>query len=136
MNTGDLIKLLQEADPSGELPITVHGNDVWFVEVEPGYYDGPYEQLVRDETKEGYNIIGAQYRQDGEKLRIHLYGIEDLLLDWMNRGDEPPIEIVGDDHGTLKETVERWKRKALAYIKEANEWHAELERKRKEEEEK
>lgn len=88
MKTKELIRQLQEADPTGELQCVVGGTDIHFVDAEPGYYDGPYEVLLRDETVAHFNIIGARLTTEGEKVRIRTLSIEDLIWD----NPELPVE--------------------------------------------
>lgn len=82
MKTKELIRLLQEEDPSGELECNVDGKDIYFVEKLPGYYDGAYKVLIRDETKKNqYNIDGISIRRDGFKIRLNTMGYDEVLLD-------------------------------------------------------
>jgi uncharacterized protein YjgD (DUF1641 family) len=85
-----LIELLQKEDPSGELDVTVENEDIFSIDVLEGYWDGCYEILERDETKQCYNVTGAQYRSDGTKLRIRTLGIYDALLNNPNL----PVKVV------------------------------------------
>lgn len=62
MTTGQLIKLLQEADPSGEAHMRMEGGIPWFVECKPGYYDGAYSYI--DENK---NFV---YSTEGWKVDV------------------------------------------------------------------
>jgi GrpB-like predicted nucleotidyltransferase (UPF0157 family) len=82
MKTKELIKLLQEEDPSGELECNVDGKDIYFVEKIPGYYDGAYKVLIRDDSKKNqYNINGISIRRDGWKVVLKTMGYDDVLLD-------------------------------------------------------
>ena len=45
MTTSQFIKMLQEADPSGEAHIRMDGGIPLFAELKPGYWDGPYEYI-------------------------------------------------------------------------------------------
>lgn len=49
MKTKDLIKLLQEADPSGECHVRISKKPVCYVDHKPGYWDGPYNYLEKGE---------------------------------------------------------------------------------------
>jgi hypothetical protein len=82
MKTKDLIKALQEADPTGELPVCVGNIDVYFCDVLPAYYDGYLEQLIIDEAKKPYfSIVGAKVIGTGKKVCLHPYSVEDGILD-------------------------------------------------------
>jgi hypothetical protein len=92
MTTGQLIKALQAEDPSGQLPISVDGGDVYFVERQGAYYDGNLQQLVIDETKKPYySVVGARVTGRGDKVRLHVMGVEDVLLN----DPEVPVDIDG-----------------------------------------
>jgi len=45
MKTSEFIKMLQEADPSGEAHIRMEGGIPRFAELKEGYWDGPYSYL-------------------------------------------------------------------------------------------
>lgn len=82
MKTHQLTFLLNQADPSGELEVTVMGADVYFVSNDPAHHDGPYQRLRRDPVKApSYNVCGADYVGAGSKITIHPYSISDMLLD-------------------------------------------------------
>ena len=79
MKTKELIRQLQENDPSGENEVNIDGVDIWYVDSLPGYYDGPYQVLDRDETCQYYNIIGAKYKKSGRKVIIKTLSILEAL---------------------------------------------------------
>ncbi len=81
MKTKELIRQLQEADPEGDLEVSVGNVDIYFVEKLPTYYDGRQQVLIRDETKTGYNIVGAKVRSSGSKVKIHCVSISDAIWD-------------------------------------------------------
>lgn len=83
MKTAELIRQLQEADPSGELEVTVGKQDIFFLQVMPGYYDGCHQVLKRDPELEGkcYNIIGADIRSGGQHVCIETHSIRDAMAD-------------------------------------------------------
>lgn len=61
MKTKDLIKMLQEEDPSGEGHVRMgDGGVTWYAEGKPGYYDGSYQYLDEDgnfvTSTQGYKI--------------------------------------------------------------------------------
>lgn len=78
MKTKEVIKQLQELDPSGEEEVVVWGTDILFIERLPAYYDGFPEILIRDEK--GYTT-GAKIKYGGDKIKIHTASIEDELFD-------------------------------------------------------
>ena len=115
MKTKKLIELLQQEDPSGGLEVSIGGEDIFFVEALPGYWDGVYQVLVRDWRCEYYSVIGAEYRSDGTKLNIHTLSIKDALL------DDPDLTIKVIDtfcEPRMQKTVDRWRAEALEILKE------------------
>lgn len=82
MKTRELIKVLQEVDPEGESEVIVNGDPIYFAENLPGYYDGWYSVLIQDHSKDPYyNITGIRQTRAGDKVRLHLMSMEDVLLD-------------------------------------------------------
>lgn len=84
MKTKELIKLLQEEDPNGELDVVIGNAPVILVEKLPAFYDGKLERFddaVPFPTK-------ARYVNDGHKISLRSYSIEDAL--W----DNPDLEVV------------------------------------------
>lgn len=91
MKTKELIRLLQEADPSGEEEVCVGNVDIHFVEKLPAYYDGALQVLERDESKSPYyNIVGGKYVRSGHKVKIHTLSISDALY---NAGNSMKFEV-------------------------------------------
>lgn len=80
MKTRDLIKALQEEDPSGEIECCVGNEDIHFIEEVPAFYDGPLQVLIRDPNNKFYNIIGAKLVSSGKKIQIHYLSLEDAIL--------------------------------------------------------
>jgi hypothetical protein len=91
MKTKELIRQLKEADPSGKLECVVGNVDIHYVDTEPGYYDGWYEVLIRDEREDCYNIIGARVTRKKDKVQIHTLPIEWALM------NDPEMHIYIDD---------------------------------------
>lgn len=79
MKTKDLIKLLQEEDPSGELECSVWGYDVYSVEMLPAYWDGNLQVIERDERG---RVVGGKITDQGNKVVIKYMTLCDLLLDY------------------------------------------------------
>jgi len=68
MKVKDLIKQLQELDPTGEIEVCVGNNDIIDISLFPAYYDGYLQVLKKSYSKECYNIIGLEFRANGQKL--------------------------------------------------------------------
>lgn len=94
MKTSDLIRMLRDADPSGELEVTIGKVDIWFAQVMPCYYDGHVEILKRDPNVECYDIVGAEIRGKGSHVLIETHSIEDML-----NGD-PELPVTFDSEAT------------------------------------
>ncbi len=89
MKTKELIRQLKEADPSGELECVVGNVAIIDVGTEPGYYDGWYEVLIRDD--EGC-VKAARVTKKRDKVSIFTHPIEWVLL------DNPEMPIYIDDN--------------------------------------
>lgn len=95
MKTKELIRRLQEEDPSGEAEVVVGGEDIYFVEAMPAYYDGRPTLLVHDEAlrDKAWSIVGLHVPAGGvKKLRIVTVSAEDVFLS----NPEAPVTY-GDD---------------------------------------
>ena len=71
MTTSQFIKMLQEADPSGEAHIRMEGGIPLFAELKPGYWDGPYEYIDEDD-----NYVTSTEK---DKIDIHCLSIWDFI---------------------------------------------------------
>ena len=79
MKTSQLVKLLQEADPTGDLEVYGAGGAIYDVERLPGYYDGSYSYIETEqdgETLKNYVISKAN-----QKVYIDSMSAETWLLD-------------------------------------------------------
>lgn len=83
MKTRELIEALQREDPSGEAEVIAGNTPIYFAEGQPAYYDGPLQMLIHDEEKKGkqWSIIGYKVTQRGQKVRLHLMNLEDVICD-------------------------------------------------------
>jgi len=83
MTTDELIEMLKREDPTGQLPVVVGSEDIYFVERQPGYYDGCYQQLIHDPEKRGkqYSITGVKITTKGYKVKLVTCNLDDVLLD-------------------------------------------------------
>ena len=71
MKTKEFIKMLQEADPSGESHIRMSGGIPVFAELKAGYWDGPYSYI----DEEGNYV----YSTKGNKVDIYCRDIESFI---------------------------------------------------------
>mgnify|MGYP000899161299 CR=1 FL=1 len=82
MKTKELIRQLQQADPGGELEVSVGNIDIFLVDTLPGYYDGVQQVLVRDEAKKPYyDVVGGRYNASQDKVVIHTLSFSDAMWD-------------------------------------------------------
>jgi hypothetical protein len=83
MKSKELIRQLLELDPKGEVEVCVGNHDIWTVDLEPAYYDGRLQVLVRDPELTGkcFDIVGAKYVSKGQKITITSMGVTDVLWD-------------------------------------------------------
>lgn len=111
MKTRELIRLLQEADPTGEVECCVDNHDIWLVEAQGAGYDGALEILVRNpDLRPHYDVVGGIIRRVGKKVRIRPLSLEDAI--WEARGKSFPIEIeVTDlaDRVRFEQEVQKWR---------------------------
>ncbi len=105
MKTKELIRQLQNADPSGEEEVSVGNIDIHFVEALPAYYDGHQEVIIKNDGM----IKGAKFKNTGKKVMIRTISIEDLINDRL----DIPVEVSDNLHKdwvikTRKEAMEFW----------------------------
>lgn len=114
MKTKELIRQLQEMDPTGEEDVTVGNVDIHFVGREPSYWDGCKQVLIRDEECEYYNIIGAKVVSDGDKIVIETLSIRNAI--W----NDPDIPIEYDEYSErhYKESYEEERAKVKKFEEE------------------
>ena len=88
MKTKELIRLLQEADPTGEEEVCVNNEDILDVGTEPAYWDGTLQILERDEKLSPYyNVVGATFKREGCKVSIFTHGIRSIGA--LDKGNHP-----------------------------------------------
>lgn len=82
MKTRELIAQLQEQDPSGELEVVAGGTPIYFVQRYAAYYDGCLRSLIIDDSKKPhYSIVGFKVTGRGEKVKLHLMDLDDVICD-------------------------------------------------------
>lgn len=80
MKSKELIRLLQDLDPTGEEECCIENLDIHFVTKEPANYDGPYQVLVRDQSKVNcYDIMGVKYVSKGDKIQFYTLSAEAVI---------------------------------------------------------
>lgn len=86
MTTGEFIKMLQEADPSGTAHIRMSGGIPMSVELKPGYWDGPYSYIDEDE-----NWV---HTTSGQKVDIWCTEVDDFVSDKIDTYNRPSWEDI------------------------------------------
>lgn len=92
MKTKDFIKMLQEADPSGEGYVRLPGGGApWFAEAKEGYWDGPYQYLEFGEERKFYPHDAVLVTSTkGYKVDIHVMELDTII--WDENGDLDKIK--------------------------------------------
>lgn len=88
MKAKELIRQLQEADPSGELEVCVDNLDINFISTEPAYWDGKQQVIIRDQSNGRGRVIGAKIASKGSKVQIRTLSIHEAI--WAN--PELPVD--------------------------------------------
>ena len=117
MKTKELIRQLQELDPEGNMDCCIDNQDIYMTAIEPSYYDGCKQILIRDSKNPYYNVIGAKVTSKGQKLNISPLNIKSAL--WENSD----IIIEYDDYSarSYKEEHEKIRKEVKDYEKENKE---------------
>lgn len=90
----------------------------FFAELLPGYYDGPYEVLVRDPSKAPYyDVVGGIISRRGEKIRL----VTLPLVDALYGSPDLPIQFDTERPEDFEPMVERWREEARQEMAEAKE---------------
>lgn len=105
MKTKEVIRLLQEVDPSGEEECCIGNHDIFEISRWPAWYDGRLQVLERKPDCETYDIISGKFVADGVKIQIMPYGIDDALHD---NPDMPVDCSFATDYEN--ELVEKWRK--------------------------
>ena len=109
MKTKELIKALQELDPSGETECFVENQDIYFLELLPAYYDGSPYVFVRDKAKEPYyDVVAAKYLGSGAKISLHTLSAHDLIT------NNEEIEF---DYSELTELRKQFHKELIEHIR-------------------
>lgn len=120
MKTNKLIKYLKELDPKGDMEVCVENTDIYFIDIEPGCYDGPQQILIHDPKLENecYSIKGGIFNYNDNKVIIHTFSIEDAFIHAKTHNKKFPITILGDKEGEvgyewqqkeIQKRIESWK---------------------------
>lgn len=108
MKTKDLIKRLQDADPTGEVECCIGNADICDVYSQKANWDGCLQVLVRDESG---RIVSGKYTSKGVKISIYPICIRDMILEY----DDFPVEF--DLSG--QHYIDRYSRAVTKYREES-----------------
>lgn len=132
MKTKELIKLLQEADPSGESTVNCNRDPIYAVEGLPGYYDGPYTELIRDDERQRqgfYSVVGFRIRRDGDKVRIQTMPLEDCIWNCSSLKEAQAFKL--ELHDSLDELRKEYHQGAFDIeLKKFEDWNADYEKRK------
>ena len=120
MTTNELIEALKAQDPTGNCQVVIGGDPIYFVEKNPGWYDGWYGQLVQSVSKY-YNVIGYEITNEGEKLILHTLSLEDVLAN----NPELPVHVK-DNNSRYIEKVNRTRESVTELVKHAREYYGKV----------
>jgi hypothetical protein len=112
MKSKEVIRQLQEVDPSGEVEVCIGNCDIHFLTQIPAYHDGTLQVLERDKDVRYYNITGAKYVRTGNKIVIYPLSIQDAIS---NSPKDFPV-----DYSELSESQAQATKKAHDELRE---WH-------------
>ena len=79
MKTKELIRQLQEADPSGECDCCVDNADILFVQKEEAYWDGRLQVLQRDGKG---HVVGIKITSNGDKVSINICPLDEAIFNY------------------------------------------------------
>ena len=117
MKSKELIRQLQEIDPTGEMEVTCGKADIYFLSTEPGYYDGCAHILKRDPELEGksYSVIGVEICSGGTFIILNSMNAWDAIM------NDPDVPVTYDSDYARKHYESRVKaerRRAKGIYKE------------------
>lgn len=122
MRSSDLIRILKELDPGGDIEVNIGNSDIIDVDIYPAYYDGYLQVLKRDLSKtDCYNITGLELKTNGKKIVISPYDIEDYILDHHSKLNKINITFDHDNPSEwLLKRIENYKQRAIDLEKKLN----------------
>lgn len=122
MTTKELIKMLQDADPTGEAHVRMEGGIPYLAEPKPGYWDGPYSYLDED----------GNWVESSKATKIDIWTMD--IWDFVERQldinpdadfelirEKIKFELVGAKENNQKYTIDPLLKKAKEAFDEINE---------------
>ena len=103
MKTKELIRQLQECDPTGEVEVICDGGDIYTVIPLPAYYDGSLKTLIRDDSlKPYYDVIGMRETREGRKVVLQGMDLQDVCWDI-----DDPSKLIIEGSDEFKESAKK-----------------------------
>jgi hypothetical protein len=112
MKVRELIKELEKLDP--ELDVTDGTQAAYYVDVMPGYYDGCFTRLYRDDKKlPYYNVTGCKIIGKENKVVLRFMGWDDVI------GNDTNVKVEFDEFSQkYVEDVEKYRAEMLEFEKQ------------------
>ncbi len=115
MKTKDFIKMLQEADPSGEAYVRMGDGFPMYVEKKLGYWDGPFSYVDEDG-----NFVTSI---NGFKIDVGCFGIDDFVERHFDQHDPNNWEKIKSKFKfelgySIKQQEDEYAERVLKYAKE------------------
>jgi hypothetical protein len=108
MKTKELVRLLQKADPTGEVDCCVDGIDIFSVQRLPAFQDGPKEVLHREaDRKPNFDVVRGTISRRGEKVLIKTLSLRSALV----KDPDLHIEVLDCDERT-EHQIQKWRDEA------------------------
>ena len=115
MKSSEIIKKIQEIDPTGEMEVCIENEDIFMIQQKPAYWNGRLQRLIWNENR----ITGAEILQTGNKICITPLGIEELVYTY----PDIPINLSDLAPQTRKswlDSITQWRETARKLEKEVN----------------
>jgi hypothetical protein len=116
MKTRELIKQLQEADPTGEIEVCVGNRAIWSVWNNEAYWDGHLHILERKDPTDVWKPTGYRITNKGRKVQITVLDLPDIFLDY----PDLPVEVESGAQ-YIKDYVEKERAEIRQILKDTEE---------------
>lgn len=103
MQSKELIRQLQELDPTGETQVSIGNCDIWHVTMEPAYYDGRLHVIDFDEN---HRPIRGRRVTSGSKIVLDPISIQDAI-EYYEDENKFVVEYADDEERKRYEYIDR-----------------------------
>ncbi|MFW6172629.1 MAG: hypothetical protein ACOC5T_02690 [Elusimicrobiota bacterium] len=111
MKVRDVIKRLQDLDPTGEIEVCIGESDIFYISMEPAYYDGLLYVLKRDVKKlPYYDVTGMKIISTGKKISLKTMDLNDVLVDNWQAEIEYDVHKVNSQLDYYKNIVSEYRK--------------------------